>query len=112
MDPGFYINLFEVSLPNAPVELMRVERSKYSDLRKLRQELQEKGLISQVYSSRETIYGYGEQSAEELVQYGFAKVMVPLQEVPEVASHMVLEGFVAQLATKGYETRWQKGRVA
>uniref|UniRef100_A0A7C2BLX1 Uncharacterized protein n=1 Tax=Thermosphaera aggregans TaxID=54254 RepID=A0A7C2BLX1_9CREN len=39
LDSGFYINLFEISIPEKEIRIMRAERSKYSDLRELRNEI-------------------------------------------------------------------------
>jgi len=111
MDAGFYVNLFEVSLPDASLELMRVERSKYPDLRGLRRGLAEKHAAVRVYSSRDVVYGYGERQAEVLVNYGFVKVTIPLKEMPEVTSRMILEGLIEHLAGDGYQYQEQKGRT-
>jgi len=111
MDAGLYVNLFEVSFPDTPVELMRVERSKYPDLRSLRRELAAKQMAVRVYSSRDVVYGYGERQAEALADYGFIKVTVPLKEMPEVTSRMILEGLVERLMVDGYQSQERKGRT-
>jgi hypothetical protein len=111
MDAGLYVNLFEVSFPDTPVEIMRVERSKYPDLRSLRRELATKQMAVRVYSSRDVVYGYGERQAEALADYGFVKVTVPLKEMPEVTSRMILEGLVEHLRVDGYQSQERKGRT-
>lgn len=110
MDAGFYVNLFEVSFPDTPLEVMQVERSKYPDLRGLRRELAEKHAVVRVYSSHDVVYGYGEQ-AEDLVDYGFVKVAVSLKEIPEVASRMILEGLIERLTVDGYQCQERKGKA-
>jgi len=111
MEAGFYVNLFEVSSPDTPIELMRVERSRYPDLRTLREELTEKYTAVRVYSSHDVVYGYGGRQADALVGYGFAKVTVPLKEIPEVTSRMILEGLIERLTIDGYQSQERKGRA-
>lgn len=65
MELGFYVNFFEVSFQDTPVQLMLVQRSKFSDLRSLRQELADRQINAQVYSSGEVIYGYGPQMGSD-----------------------------------------------
>jgi hypothetical protein len=112
MDAGFYVNLFEVSFPDTPIEFMRVERSKYPDLRSLRGELADKYKAVRVYSSHDVVYGYGGRQADTLVNYGFVKVTVLLKEIPEVTGRMILEGLVECLEMDGYQSQEQKGRAA
>lgn len=109
MDVGFYVNLFEVSFPDAPLQLMRVERSKYPNLKDLRRELADKQMAVRLYTSRDVVYGYG-RSQEVLADYGFAAMTVSLKEIPEVTSRMILEGLVERLIADGYQKE-EKGRV-
>lgn len=37
--PGFYTNLFDIAVPDKEIHVMRVERSKYPDLKEFREEI-------------------------------------------------------------------------
>lgn len=110
MDIGIYTNIFEVSVPDKQVEIMKVERGTYPDLRKLRDSLQsEKGDV-EVYAGNEFVYGYG-PAMDRLREHGFILSKARLIDVPKLTSRMILNGFLEQLSQDGFEKIEGKGRV-
>jgi len=66
MDVSIYSNLFQVHWDIQIVEIMRVGRSKFPDLRELRNQLHDHQIEVQVYELEDDIYGYGQQQTEVL----------------------------------------------
>jgi hypothetical protein len=110
LDPGLYVNLFEVDFDDREVNLMCVGRSQYPKLKPLRDQLSESGINAQVYAAGGTIYGYG-PSQEQLEEFGFIQDTVIVGEVPQLASRMILEGYVKSLEQAKYTCWWNYGRA-
>jgi len=106
IEPGIYLNLFPVNIPEHSVDLMSIERNRYPDLRELRNEL--KNTIK-VYANEDKVYGYG-ADAIMLKDKGFKKIEISLYEVPRLTGRMILEGFINKVKSDNYEVFEKKGR--
>jgi len=111
LDPGIYLNIFPVELPEDTLTMVVAPRSSFQDLRALRQSLLEAGNKVWVYADGDVVYGYGPDTAS-LERQGFQKTSLRLAEVPRLARKVVVEGLVNALRGEGYETlprkwRWQ-----
>ncbi len=109
MDVGIYSNLFQVNWDIRDVELMKVDRSKFSDLRDLRKQLKDKQIDAQVYALDQNVYGYGKQQSD-LEKFEFVKEDRPL-DLPELVSRLILDGFVDSLLSAGYSCNYMFGRA-
>lgn len=111
LDPGFYINLFNVTINESETEqpVMVIERSKYMDLKELRAEIRQTGKEIFVYApERSTIlYGYG-QDMKWLSNKNFRLSKVKLYEEPSLASRMILEGIINKAIELGYQPLFSK----
>jgi len=106
IEPGIYLNLFPVDIPEHPVDLMVIERNRYPDLRELRNEL--KNTIK-VYADEDKVYGYG-ADAIILKENGFKETKISLYQIPRLTSRMILEGFMERIRLNNYEVIGRKGR--
>lgn len=109
VDPGIYLNVFPVKVPEELVQIMTASRASFQDLRSLRQRLAEAGKNAWVYADGDTVYGYGPDAAC-LESQGFRKALLRLTEVPRLATRMIIEGLVSVLKQEGYEILPRKGR--
>lgn len=109
MDPGTYLNVFPVKVPEEVVQILSASRASFQDLRLLRQRLTEAGKNAWVYADGDTVYGYG-PDAVCLESQGFRRASLRLTEVPRLATRMIIEGLVSVLRQEGYETLPRKGR--
>lgn len=109
LDPGIYLNLFPVKIPEDPLLILIARRASFQDLHPLRKWLKETGRQAQVYADGEIIYGYGSDS-ESLEMGGFQKSLLRLAEAPRLATRLIAEGLVNTLRTEGYEPLFRKGR--
>ncbi len=107
LDPGIYINIFEVYLDRQSVKMLRADRAEFPDLRELRSSLQQKKLNAFVYAWENSIFGYGEE-AQSLQNRGFVEVSVNLDEQPALTKRMILEGYATSLVKAGYTVFWNK----
>lgn len=107
MDPGLYLNLFKVNFDDRPVDLMVVARSQYPQLRELRGQLRERAIEADVYAVGEQIFGYGPQQ-ELLADFGFSSTTLHIGGVPQLATRLILEGFVTRLVSAGYTREWRR----
>ena len=71
-DPGIYINIFPVKIPEEDIPIMVADRYLFKSLKELRQELNERGVNARVYAPPEDnyVYGYG-SGARALESYEF-----------------------------------------
>jgi len=106
IEPGIYLNLFPVNIPEHPVDLMVIERNLYPDLKKLRSELKNS---TKVYTDGDKVYGYG-ADAIILKEKGFMETKISLYEVPRLTGKMILEGFINKVKSDNYEVIEKKGR--
>jgi len=109
LNPGVYLNIFPVKVPENAVQIMTASRASFQDLRSIREYLAEEGKSAWVYAYNETVYGYGPDAAC-LESRGFQKTLLRLTEVPRLATRMVIEGIVNILRREGYEILPRKGR--
>jgi hypothetical protein len=110
MDAGWYANLFEVQFDDISIPAMRAERAKSKELDTLKKHLRTERLDAWVYTTKEDIVGYG-SDADKLRDFGFVPTSVNLHSVPELASRMVIDGFVKHLEQSGYKSQTKKGRT-
>jgi hypothetical protein len=110
MDIGILINLFPVTFDDCEATLMRADRCRFPTIRDLRQTLQATGLDAHIFAVAGHIYGYGGEQAA-LTSYGFEPATVRVREMPQLASHLILDGYVASLVDAGYSCRWRFGRA-
>jgi len=106
---GLYVNLFPVQVPDDPIQLMAVDRSRYPDLRLLRDDLQRPGQMAWLYADGDKVYGYG-RDCDILASRDFVKLEIRLEDAPSLTGRMVLEGFLERINREGYMPVWGKGR--
>lgn len=111
MDAGLYSNLFNVNLEEQDTTLMHIERTHFPDLRELRREISQQGIGAEVYATGEDIYGYGDQQ-NQLISFGFLAKTFKVHEIPPLASHLILEGYVDSLKEAEYTCQRNFGRVS
>ncbi len=109
LDPGIYLNVFPVKIPEEEILIMTAPRSSFQDLRSLRQGLAEAGRNAWVYADGDVVYGYGSDAAT-LEEQGFQAQWLRLVELPRLATRVIIEGLVSTLEREGYETLPRKGR--
>ncbi|MBC7094480.1 hypothetical protein [Thermococcus sp.] len=117
LDPGIYLNMFEVKLPEDPTVSIMISnfdriQEQYGTLKELKHKLEENGWQVYLYRDDKLVYGYG-AGMDILKQYGFRNVSINLLETPKLTSRMILEGFVNELKTSGFSQlgKEHKGRV-
>jgi hypothetical protein len=107
MDPGIYLNLFRVEFIDSPTNLMVVSRSAFPKLKEFREMLRENSIAAEVFAVDDQVYGYGSQQ-DALVEFGFSTKSIQISAIPQLASRLVLDGFVAELQKAGYLLEWSK----
>src|SRR5258708_6654600 len=110
LEPGIYINIFLVIMPEEPVLFTVAQRSHFQDLRSLRKHIQDEGWNARIYAHDDKVYGYGIER-DNLVQDGFQEEWLSLANYPQLTAHLIEEGFHEVLKTEGYEPRMSKGRL-
>lgn len=114
MEPGYYINMFEVNTLRDEAEFMVCDRSKYPSLKGLREEAKSLGKRVFLYApaGSKKIYGYGED-LEWLISKGFKNEIIKLIDEPRLTGRLILEGIIE----KSKENRFfplperEKGRI-
>ena len=109
LDPGIYLNVFPVKLPEDTLPIMTAPRTLFQDLRPLRQRLDKAGTDAWVYADGNLVYGYGPDAAS-LEAEGFREASLRLVEAPRLATRVIVEGLVNALTAEGYEALPRKGR--
>lgn len=109
LDVGLYLNLFPVEVPTYPIRFLEADRSRYSDLRPLRDELSQLGKMVWVYAEDDKVYGYG-KDCDWLRSKGFCETDVTLPDRPRLTARMILEGFIGHLKEERYTPVERKGR--
>ena len=111
LDPGFYANLFEVSVTTINIPIMVAERNKYPDLRSLRNEIESNGKKVLIYSPERSdiLYGFGEDM-EWLSSKDFRKDSVNLHNEPRLTGYMVLEAFINKAEGLGFHPFFSKDK--
>gem|GEM_PF-1271142 len=109
LDAGYYANLFEVVLKDSEVAVVACERSKFPDLRELRERIREAGQNISVYAPghSDTVFGYG-RDLQWLRRKGFASQTVAFQQQPQLTGRIVLDGIVAKARSLGYAPSFEK----
>lgn len=101
LDPGIYLNLFEVLLSAEFADVMVVSRQKIPDLTEFRNHLRDTGTDAHVYAWDDSVFGYG-PGAQALTKRGFVLHQIALREHPQLTERMILDGYVQALAQAGY----------
>lgn len=107
LDPGIYLNVFPVTLPDDPVSVVQADRASWPDLRNLREGIKNRNVW--VYADGKIVYGYGPDRAI-LKDQGFQETEVRLRETPKLAARLIVEGMVRLLRQEGYKALHRKGR--
>ncbi|BBM69289.1 hypothetical protein [Rhodothermus marinus] len=107
LDPGIYLNVFPVTLPDDPIPMVQANRASWTDLRPLRERINNHKVW--VYPDGKIVYGYGPDKAI-LKDQGFQETEVRLRETPRLAAWLIVEGIVNLLRQEGYETLFPKER--
>jgi len=109
LEPGVYVNIFPVAIPEEPVGFMIASRGIFPDLRPLRKFFEDQGWNTRLYGHGNKVYGYGADT-DCLASEGFEEEMVYLANLPELTAHLIAEGILDLLRKEGYETRIGKVR--
>ncbi len=110
-DPGIYINIFPVKIPEEDIPIMVADRTLFRSLQELRQELNERGVNARVYAPPEDnyVYGYG-SDVKVLESYGFRETTLRLVNVPKLTTRLIIEGLLDALQNEGFKLYPRKGR--
>ncbi len=111
LDPGFYVNMFQISIPNKDIQVMIGDRSKYPNLKEFRQEIEKSGKEIFVYAleGSDKVYGYG-KDMNGLSERGFNLTTINLYEEPRLTGRMILEGIITKAKELGYSPIFSKVR--
>lgn len=112
LDPGYYANIFEVSVPKMELKFVTAERRDYPKLKELREEIERERKVIFVFAPQgsDKVYGYGEDM-EWLLNKGFQFEQVNLYEFPKLTARMIIEGVIGKAGTLGYKpTQKDEGR--
>ena len=103
LDLGYYVNMFEVIVPEQEIEIMICERSKYPSLKELRNQIKENRKEAFVYVPQRSdkIYGYGPEMSW-LSNKGFSSYRINLYEIPGLTGRMILEGVINKTMQMGF----------
>jgi len=103
LQPGYYANMFEVSLQGDEAPVVICDRSKYTKLKDLRDEITKAGKDVFVYAPGHSnvIYGYGKDK-EWLRDKDFTDDNVSLHEVPQLTGRMIHDAFINRAKELGY----------
>ena len=114
LEPGYYLNMFEVTLLSDEAEFMIAERSQYPSLEELRGEIESSKKKIRLYAptGSSKVFGYGEDK-EWLASKGFTKEVVKFTDQPKLTGRVILEGIVDKAKELGYYPmpESEKGRV-
>lgn len=111
LEPGLYVNIFKVDVPNVEVTVFTASTSKYPSLRDLRSCIDQAGWKARVYKHDDLIFGYG-QDAHQLTSEDFQQRQVRLFDYPKWCARLITEGLSDHLTNQEYRKSYGKGRVA
>lgn len=109
LQPGIYTNIFPVILPDEPVTVMVIERSRATNLRPLVDDIANADVQVQVYAYKDRVFGYGQDAASFLSSKGFHQEQVHLSDWHDLGAHLVIDGIVALALERGF---WQRKRFS
>lgn len=109
MELGIYCNIFKIDLSSYMSPIMFCSRSKYPDLRDLRNDKQIIEIKAYLFAHDEFVYGYG-SNIEPLQNFGFNNDIVDLNENPNLATNIITSGYLNYLSKNGFEVNFPKGR--
>jgi hypothetical protein len=109
LDPGIYLNVFPVELPNDEIQVLTVERTLFQDLRQLRDRLKRENKKAWVYACGNKVYAYGPE-VDALKPDGFERHSLRLIEEPRLATRMIVKGLANTLREERYQILYRKGR--
>jgi hypothetical protein len=110
LDSGLYANLFEVAFEDRQVALMEADLGRLPRLNELRDQIAAHGINARIYAVGERVFGYGPEM-ERLAQFLFGTETTRISFMPQLASRMILEGYVDTLCAAGYTAQWQFSRA-
>jgi hypothetical protein len=112
LEPGLYVNIFQVIVPDVPMRFMLASRTRFPDLRPLRKRILDEERNIQVYapSNSDKVYGYGSE-ANYLQNEGFEEELLSLVNFPQLTTYLLGDGLLNALKAEGYEARFGKGRL-
>jgi len=109
IEPGFYTNVFEVEVSSEPVDVMIASTSDYPNLRLLREQIKQNSWDCRVYRVVDRVFGYG-KGRNILKSKSFKSEQLYFQDEPKLCKHLILEGLVDLLRSKGYR-EWSRTRI-
>lgn len=114
LEPGYYLNMFEVSLLDDEAEFMTVKRSIYPSLEELRREIEDAKKKIRLYApvGSPKVFGYGEDK-DWLSSKGFEKEKINFVDQPKLTGRLILEGIIEKAKEYEYHPmpEREKGRV-
>lgn len=109
-DPGLYVNIFRVLLPDERVNVMVAPSRAHPSLRDLRDEIQRSGWQASVYRHNNQIFGYG-PDMHHLRPKGFQQQALRLLDHPRWCTRLIMEGLSDHLKRSGFREKRGKGRT-
>src|SRR5260370_24170117 len=112
LEPGIYVNVFQVTVPEEPIRFIVTSRAHFPDLRPLRKRFQDEERHTQVCapSNSDKVYGYGSE-IDYLLNEGFEEELLILVNFPQLTTYLIGDGLLNLLKTEGYEVRFGKVRL-
>jgi len=110
LDPGYYANLFEVTVPtNEKFNVMVCQRCDYPSLKELREKISKRENSIFVYAPEhsEVIYGYG-KDMKKLESKGFLPTTITFSDEPRLTGRMILDSFIEKSKEIGYFPSYSK----
>lgn len=109
LDPGSYVNIFMVFLPDECVDVVACLPSPCPSLNDLRKEINKEGWNVRIYKSDDFVLGYG-QDTEQLLLKGFRRQELRLLDYPKWCTRLIMEGLTDHLTAQQYRMQPNKGR--
>ncbi|GBC73200.1 hypothetical protein HRbin04_00596 [archaeon HR04] len=126
LDPGYYSNLFKISVTPTDIEIMVAERNRFSDLRHLRTEIKESNKHIFVYAPPEqseqltgkgsnlrkvskNLYGFG-RDCSWLAKKEFNLENIHICDEPRLTCYIIRQAICEEVKRLGYQPETGKGR--
>ncbi|GAB4370777.1 MAG: hypothetical protein Kow0042_13190 [Calditrichia bacterium] len=110
LDPGIYLNIFRVILPDEQVEVMIAPADAFSSLRELRSEIDQNNWEARVYRYNDQFFCYG-KDMQQLASKGFQHQTIQMLNYPKWCARLITEGLSDHLKRQGYRERFYIGRT-
>ncbi|MEO0158849.1 MAG: hypothetical protein ABIL37_05925 [candidate division WOR-3 bacterium] len=104
LEPGYYSNLFEVSIKQTNMNVMASEKSNFSTLRDLKEEIKkiDKDIFVYAPERSKNVYGFGRDS-EWLSNKGFRPLDLGIYDEPRLTSYIILQAILRKGREFGYQ---------